>query len=101
LSDDKTVTIPFWGNNLQQPVWRKTAKSNYELKGENSGALGYDTAFGAGEQNLAEVSGEIKLDASNMANNYLTIALGGDARHESAASKHDVNYQLTVAVHPH
>lgn len=101
LSDDKTVTIPFWGSNLQKPTWRKTAKTNYELKGENSGALGYDTANGAGDQNVAEVSGEIKLDASNMANNYLTIALAGDARHASSADKHDVNYQLTVAVHSH
>ena len=58
---------------------------------------GYATAFGTTKANSATVTGPYALKGGNQ--NYLTVGVGGDARHESASSAHAVNFKLTVAVY--
>lgn len=84
--------------NTTTPFWAEMLKPESALLGTNSAKAGFDTAFGAAENDRAQVSGVIKLDSAGKVaktNRYLTIAIGGDDR----TTKHDVNYQLTVKVH--
>lgn len=57
---------------------------------------GWATANGPGEQNSAHVMGLVTLKPGG--ENFLSVAIGGDARHATAAEKHDVNFQLDVQV---
>lgn len=57
---------------------------------------GFATAFGT-TANTATVSGPYQLKSGNQ--NYLTVGVGGDARHDSLSSPHDVNFKLNVAVY--
>lgn len=88
----QTTTTPFWAEML---------KPEATLVGANTGKTGFDTAFGAADEGIAQVSGVMKLDSTakglKQSNRYLTVALGGDDR--NAATKRDVNYKLTVKVH--
>lgn len=107
----QSSTKPFWADaqlstaktgKLSNPVWPLSKTASSQLLGVNSAAVGYDTAYGQTDTSAAMVEGVVKLDAKDMNSNYLTIALGGDARHNAATLKHDVNYKLTVEVHkPH
>jgi hypothetical protein len=55
---------------------------------------GYATAFELPDNALATVLGTVKLKAN--APNFLTVAVGGDAR--DVTQRHDVNFQLEVDV---
>lgn len=95
---------PHWFPNQNQktttPFAAEMLKTESVLIGTNTTKSGYDTAFGALDNGIAQVSGVIKLDAAGKiakTNRYLTIALGGDDRNPVA--NHDVNYRLTVKVH--
>lgn len=94
---DGVEGTPYWTRKLSKPNMT-IGKKTYALKGMSSGMVGWDSAFGVGNQDMAMVSGEIMLDKKDPNKNFLTIATGGDARHAAAASKHDVNYKLTVQV---
>lgn len=95
---DGSTGTPFWARKLSKPSV-KAGKTVYELKGTNSGQVGYDTAYGAGSQDTAVVEGVWQTaKKAGAQQNYLTLALGGDARHADAKSKHAVNYKLTVIV---
>jgi len=61
-----------------------------------SPAAGYASAYGVGAQDSATVSGRYLLRPGNQ--NYLAIAVGGDARQDTAAP-HDVNFSLSVGVY--
>lgn len=75
---------PFWAWKLT-PFTGGTTQSN-----------GWATAYGPGSQDSANVTGRLKLKPGGQ--NYLTVAVGGDARHADAKLKHDVNFQLGVQV---
>lgn len=93
-------TPDFWARKLSKPSIKVSKKLTYELKGVNSGAVGYDTAFDSSDKTTAMVEGVIALSKTNPNQNFLTVALGGDDR--IPTKKHDVNYKLTVEVHkPH
>jgi hypothetical protein len=107
----QTSTKPFWAGasdyvtvssshngKLSKPVW-VSGKNTYKLEGTNSAGLGYDTAFGATDTSMAEVSGLIQLSKKDPKENYVTIAVGGDGRHAAATGKHDVNYKLSISLH--
>lgn len=82
------------------PFWAEMLKPEANLVGTNTAKNGFDTAFEAANDDIAQVSGVIRLNRRGIMaknNRYLTIALGGDDR--SPASKHDVNYKLTVKVY--
>lgn len=88
----------FWARKLSIPtstVGRKT----YELKGANSGMVGWDTAYFTTAQNKAAVEGDFLLDKKDPSKNFLTLAIGGDARHDAANKKHTANYKVTIEVH--
>jgi hypothetical protein len=87
----------FWANKLSP------------ASGED-GSHGWATAYFSAAQDSASVHVLIKLD-KNPAKNFLTVALGGDARHifppgdakqgqVDSSKKHDVNYKLTVEAEP-
>ncbi|MGZ8216163.1 hypothetical protein [Methylomagnum sp.] len=57
----------------------------------NGWATGY---MASGSLDSANVTGRVKLKAGGQ--NYLTLVVGGDAKHATAAEKHDVNFQLDV-----
>lgn len=99
--DETGAQIPgekvFWANKLSP------------TSGEE-GSAGWATAYGTAAQDSASVHVLVKLD-KNPAKNFLTVALGGDGRHVfppgnakqgqvDSSKKHDVNYKLTVEVHP-
>lgn len=95
-------TASWWGDGqMGKPVWGKT-----QLTGTHSKKLGYDTAYveGASDQSastLASVEGYIQLDSAIAQNNFIAVAIGGDARHPyatAATMKHDVNFELVVTV---
>ncbi|NJD05267.1 MAG: hypothetical protein FIA97_02075 [Methylococcaceae bacterium] len=58
---------------------------------------GFATAFGSAKANSATVTGPYDLKGGNQ--NYLTVAVGGDARPESGSSIHPVNFKLTVSIY--
>ena len=98
---NRGISGTWFPNQFQKtttPFWAEMLKPESVLLGANSATAGFDTAFGAAENDRAQVSGVIKLDSAGKVaktNRYLTIAIGGDDR----TTKHDVNYQLTVKVH--
>lgn len=56
---------------------------------------GWATAYMAsGSLDSANVTGQFKLKPGGQ--NYLTVSVGGDAKHASASEKHDVNFALEV-----
>lgn len=58
---------------------------------------GWTTAYMAqGSLNKAVLTGKMALKSGD--GNYLTVAIGGDARHADLAAKHPVNFQLDVEV---
>jgi hypothetical protein len=60
---------------------------------------GWSTAYMAPPQtsmDSANVTGRLKLKPGGQ--NYLTVVVGGDAKHATAAEKHDVNFELDVAL---
>lgn len=73
--------VPFWGSKLAPFAGAVPA--------------GYATAFGAATPEVS-IHGLVKLKKGR--NNYLSIAVGGDARHAAASLKHDVNFQFEVMV---
>ncbi|MGZ8243743.1 hypothetical protein [Methylomagnum sp.] len=73
--------VPFWANKLTPFT-------------EGSPA-GFATANGTTAQEVT-LYGQVKLQKGR--NNYLSVALGGDARHATASLKHDVNFQFEVEV---
>ncbi|QXP88738.1 hypothetical protein [Methylococcus capsulatus] len=76
------TTPPFWGWLLTP--W--TSKTN----------PGYMSAYGVGPQTVASVSGPLTLKGRK--EDWLTVAVGGDAKHGDASQKHDVYFQLEVDV---
>jgi hypothetical protein len=92
----------WWGDGqMTKPVWGKT-----QLVGTHSKQLGYDTAYvdGASDQSAsttASIEGFIQLDSAIPQNNFIALAIGGDARHpyaSAATMKHDVNFELVVTL---
>jgi hypothetical protein len=76
---------PFWAWKLT-PFAGGTTKSN-----------GWATAYMAsGSLDNANVTGRLKLKPGGQ--NYLTVAVGGDARHADTKLKHDVNFELNVRI---
>ncbi|HWO99619.1 MAG TPA: hypothetical protein VNL74_03215 [Methylococcus sp.] len=57
---------------------------------------GFLSAKGVGDESIASVSGKFKLKGKNQ--DFLTVAVGGDAKHDDPAQKHDVNFELVVDV---
>ncbi|QXP82658.1 hypothetical protein ABZN20_17445 [Methylococcus sp. ANG] len=76
------TTPPFWGWLLSP--W--TDKTN----------PGYMSANGVGPQTVASVNGVFKLKGRK--EDWLTVAVGGDAQHGDPSQKHDVYFQLEVDV---
>ncbi|QJD29161.1 hypothetical protein [Methylococcus geothermalis] len=72
----------FWGWLLQRDTF---------VKGD---VFSYNSAYATPSQNLASVMGKFKLKGGTQ--DYLTVAVGGDAKDPN--TKHTVNYQLTVDV---
>lgn len=72
----------FWGWLLQRATF---------VKGD---PFSYNSAYATTSQDLASVYGKFKLKGGTQ--DYLTVAVGGDAK--DANTKHSVNYQLTVDV---
>jgi len=80
------TTPSFWANELQP------------FTGGRTRSTGWATAYGTGNQNLAEVSGWVKLRPGGQ--NFLTVAVGGDA-HRTEVTKTTVNehpYALVLRV---
>ena len=75
----------FWGKKLQLTTPFSSPSSP-----------GYATAYGAADETLATVLGQVKLKNDN--NNYLSVAVGGNANHASPSDKHDVNFKLEIEV---
>lgn len=73
--------VPFWANKL--------SPFSEGVPG------GYATANGTTAQEVS-IYGLVKLQKGR--NNYLSIALGGDARHADTKLKHDVNFQFEMEV---
>jgi hypothetical protein len=48
---------------------------------------------------MAMVEGEFLLSKTDPGKNFLTVVIGGDARHDVASKKHTANYKLTLEVH--
>lgn len=101
---NRGISGTWFPNQFQKtttPFWAEMLKAENTLVGTNTGKKGFDTAFGMTNDDIAQVSGTIKLDSVSkgpkQSNRYLTIALGGDDR--NTANKHDVNYKLTIKVH--
>lgn len=87
----------FWYPNQFQEspdfwAWKLSPFHTTTAKSDTSG--GWATAHGADDSSSASVSGQVPLKPGNQ--NYLTVALGGDAR--DGSSGHDVNFELTVTV---
>lgn len=85
----------FWYPNQFQEspefwAWKLSPFHTTTAKSDTSG--GWATAFGATDPGAVSVSGLVPLKPGNQ--NYLTIAVGGDARDGSSA--HDVNFELSV-----
>lgn len=76
------ATPPWWGWLLSP--W--TDKTN----------PGYMSAYGVGAQTVANVNGEFKLKGGSQ--DYLTVAVGGDAKHTDPSLKHEVYFELVVDV---
>ena len=77
---------PFWAWKLSPFTGKATNNST-----------GWSTAyFAQGNLDKAVVTGKLALKAGGQ--NYLSVAIGGDARHSNIADKHDVNFQLDVEV---
>lgn len=78
---------PFWAWKLTPFTGKATNYSN-----------GWSTAYFNDVQNLdrAVVIGKVTLKAGGQ--NFLSVAVGGDARHSNLADKHDVNFQLDVEI---
>ncbi|QXP82659.1 hypothetical protein [Methylococcus sp. Mc7] len=72
----------FWGWLLQRATF---------VKGD---VISYNSAYATPAQNFASVMGKFKLKGGTQ--DYLTVAVGGDAKDPN--TKHSVNYQLTVDV---
>lgn len=75
----------FWGWLLQREVF---------VPGKADPMFSYDSAYATTSQDLASVMGKFKLKGATQ--DYLTVAVGGDAKDPN--TKHSVNYQLTVDV---
>lgn len=95
---DVGAHLHWFPNKFQKdPVfwaWKLSPFNTETDKTVNS--LGRATAYGPGNQDEAIVTGKLALKAGGQ--NYLTVAIGGDAHHENVADKHDVNFQFDVQV---
>lgn len=87
----------FWARKLSIPT-STVGKKSYALTGMSSKAVGWDSAF-YGDGKTAMVEGEFALNKKDPSQNFLTVVIGGDARHDVASKKHSANYKLTVEVH--
>ncbi len=89
---DQGVHLHSYPNRFQSnPFWAWNLKP---FAGGKTKSTGYATAYGSSDETKAQVIGKVQLKPGN--NNYLSVALGGDARHASPAEKHPVNFKLTV-----
>lgn len=93
---DEGVHLHWFPSQFQQMsdfwAWKLTP-----FTGGATQSTGWSTAYMAsGSLDSANVMGRVKLKADGQ--NYLTVAVGGDAKHATAAEKHDVNFQLDVVV---
>lgn len=83
---NKFQKMPFW-------AWKLTP-----FAGGNTKSNGWSTGYmAAGSLDAATVAGQVVLKPGGQ--NYLSVAIGGDARHEAASSKHDVNFELSVKLY--
>jgi hypothetical protein len=57
---------------------------------------GFLSAKGVGNEDIASVSGKFKLKGKKR--DFLTVVVGGDAKHNDPAQKHDVHFELVVDV---
>ncbi|CAL1241374.1 hypothetical protein [Candidatus Methylocalor cossyra] len=76
------TTPPFW-------AWKLTPFTG-------PGNQGWATAYDSASKNTAAVIGKVPLKGGDK--DYLTVAVGGDARHLDPKQKHDVNFQLAVSI---
>jgi len=87
----------FWYPNQFQEspefwAWKLSPFHTTMAKSDTSG--GWATGHDADDASTASVNGQVPLKPGNQ--NYLTVAVGGDAR--DGSSGHDVNFELTVTV---
>jgi hypothetical protein len=90
---DQGASLHWYPNKFQkQPfwAWKLTPFAGGATK-SNGWATGY---MAGGSMDSANVTGRLKLKPGGQ--NYLTVAVGGDARDPSA--KHDANFELDVAL---
>ncbi len=89
---DVGVHLHSYPNKFQKdPFWAWKLKP---FAGGKTKSTGYSTAYATATEDKAEVTGRVMLKSGN--NNYLTVAVGGDARHADASQKHPVNFKLKV-----
>lgn len=91
---DVGIHLHWFPSQLQQMAdfWAWKLKP---FAGGTTQSTGWSTAYMAsGSLDSANVTGRLKLAPGGQ--NYLTLVVGGDAKHATAAEKHDVNFQLDV-----
>lgn len=90
---DVGAHLHWYPNKFQkQPFW---AFKLTPFAGGSTQSTGWSTGyFEQGNLDYANVIGKLKLKAGGQ--NYLSVVVGGDARHASASEKHDVNFLLSV-----
>lgn len=92
---DVGVHLHSYPNRFQKnPFWAWKLKP---FTGGKTKTTGWDTAYDTDTKDKAQVIGRVLLKPGS--NNFLSIAVGGDARHEDPTKqKHAVNFKLTVKV---
>lgn len=89
---DGGAHIDWYPNTFQRNPFWAWKLSPFDPPGKTS--FGYATANGSTAADSATVTGPYALKSGNQ--NYLTIGVGGDARHGATTGQHDVNFRLTV-----
>jgi hypothetical protein len=92
---DVGAHLHWYPNKFQKQTfwaWKLTPFAGGKTE-SNGWATGY---FSGGNLDSANVTGKVKLKPGGQ--NYLSIAVGGDARHGDTKDKHDVNFELVVSV---
>jgi hypothetical protein len=98
---DQGVHLHWFPSQFQQMAdfWAWKLKP---FQGGTTQSNGWATAYlESNSQNSANVTGRLKLRPGG--DNYLTVSVGGDAKHKGTAAeiaklKHDVNFELSVRV---
>lgn len=95
---DPNSPLPWWYPNKYQndPGLADWSLKPFTGKATNNSA-GWNTAwFGKNSSDRAVVTGKFMLQSGDQ--NYLTVAIGGDARHANFADQHLVNFRFDAYV---